>query len=210
MTNPGIHGKYRTRQYDDLVTYLRTIPGRHFTVNDIHAHFLSLGKNIGTATLYRHLDRLVGEGLVNKYILSPGSPACFEYIGTPAPGASASECSYHCLCEVCGRLIHIQCGEIAGLREHLMKEHSFRVDPLRTVFYGVCGDCLRKMTAADTEELSPTDRTPGECSAVSSGTASQSGTASPSGCTSSSGNASLSSTASPSGSASPSGTGKEI
>ncbi len=147
MPASNMHSKYRTHQFEDLVSYLETISGQHFTVGDIHAYFLSLGKNIGTATIYRHLDRLISEGRVNKYILAPGTPACFEYIGTPAPGANARECSYHCLCEVCGRLIHIRCDEISHLQRHMLQEHAFRIDPLRTVFYGVCEDCLRSMSA---------------------------------------------------------------
>ena len=32
-------------------------------------------------TAYRRLEKLVDEGIINKYIIDPGSPACFEYVG---------------------------------------------------------------------------------------------------------------------------------
>ncbi|MCQ2527986.1 MAG: transcriptional repressor [Saccharofermentans sp.] len=133
-------GNYKTKQYDELLEYLSTIEGKHFNVCDIHDHFLSSGKNIGTTTIYRQLDRMVDEGLVAKYVLEPGSPACFEYM-SPDKHVKGEVC-FHLRCEVCGRLIHMHCDELDGITDHIMEEHGFRVNPLRTVFYGVCQECM--------------------------------------------------------------------
>ena len=48
---------------------------------------------------------------------------------------------YHCKCEKCGKLIHLHCEDVVKLEQHLMDSHGFRMDPCRTVFYGICEEC---------------------------------------------------------------------
>ena len=44
-------------------------------------------------------------------------------------------------CEKCGKLIHLECDFVSELQVHVQSEHGFTIDPLRTVFYGVCKEC---------------------------------------------------------------------
>ena len=129
--------QYKTKQREALLRYLMTVPGEHVTAADVCAHFRGQGAAIGTATVYRHLENLVDEGLVSKYVIDGASPACFEYIG----GGCGDEPCFHCKCMRCGTLIHLHCGELAGLGQHIAAEHGFTIDPMRTVFYGVCDAC---------------------------------------------------------------------
>ncbi|MBR1506617.1 MAG: transcriptional repressor [Eubacterium sp.] len=131
--------KYKTKQREELESYLKTIPEKHFTVQDICAHFREEGRNIGTTTVYRQLERLMEEGRVNKYILDESSSACFEYINTESKCHHPS--CYHMKCEKCGKLYHLDCHEIEDLTSHLKEHHGFTVDPFRTVFYGICAEC---------------------------------------------------------------------
>jgi Fur family ferric uptake transcriptional regulator len=96
------------------------------------------GSPIGTATVYRQLERMVDEGLVQKYTIDANTPACFEYVGADS---HAGEACFHCKCEKCGRLIHLHCEELQGLSEHIREHHGFRINPMRTVFYGLCDAC---------------------------------------------------------------------
>ncbi len=138
-----IKTKYRTRQQDLLLSYLKEMQGTHFTAEDLRIHFEQSGTPLGTATLYRHLEKLVSDGLVNKYIIDEHSAACFEYIGDSCH-EKAPEVHFHLKCEVCGILIHLECDELACISAHLQKEHGFTLNPLRTVFYGVCAKCAKK------------------------------------------------------------------
>lgn len=135
-TKPG----YNTRQKEEILTYLQTIPGKHFTVNDVCAYFYGCGRTIGQTTVYRQLERMVDEGTVSKYIIDGNSPACFEYIGQ---GSHCDDICFHAKCEKCGRLIHLHCEELSEIQEHLRAEHGFVMNPMRTVFYGICGDCRK-------------------------------------------------------------------
>jgi Fur family ferric uptake transcriptional regulator len=89
--------------------------------------------------VYRQLERLVDEGVINKYTIDKNSSACFEYIGQQGHG-EGTVC-FHCKCEKCGKVIHLQCEEIVELQEHMQREHHFLIDPIRTVYYGICEDC---------------------------------------------------------------------
>lgn len=130
---------YSTKQRDALLGYLKKFPGKHFTVQDIFDHFRTEGISIGTTTLYRHLNRMVDEGIVNKYITDNIGSACFEYVGE-GEACEESQC-FHLKCEKCNKLIHMHCGELGAISNHLMQDHGFKLDSLRTVFYGICEDC---------------------------------------------------------------------
>ena len=133
--------QYRTRQRQMILAYLEKNPNTHLTAGDVCCHLCECGAEVGQATVYRQLEKFVDEGIVNKYIIDGNSPACFEFIGDRSAGEE--EACFHCKCERCGKLIHLQCAELEGLGAHLYAEHNFRMDPLRTVFYGVCEDCLK-------------------------------------------------------------------
>lgn len=129
---------YKTKQSEELLSYLRTTKGNHITANDVVTHFDGQGKKIGLATVYRQLERLVDSGLVNKYYLAQGGGAQFEYIDKEEQCAPLC---FHCKCQKCGALIHLSCTSLEGVQSHLQSGHGFTLDPIRTVFYGICKDC---------------------------------------------------------------------
>jgi len=130
---------YKTRHRDQLLSYLKTVPGQHVTVQDIQTYFKDKKTGIGTATIYRQLERMVEEGLVTKYTIDNNSPACFEYIEQETQ--CHKEACNHCKCEICGRLIHLHCTEIPEVHKHILEHHGFAVNSMRTVYYGICRDC---------------------------------------------------------------------
>ena len=129
---------YKTKQKEILVNYLASKKGTHFTAGEICDYMKSQGETIGQSTVYRRLESLVDEGILNKYTVDGTSPACFEYVGEESHG---EEVCYHCKCEKCGKLIHLHCEEMKEIQEHLLKGHQFMMDPKRTVFYGLCEQC---------------------------------------------------------------------
>ena len=136
--------KYRTKQREELLEYLKSLRGEHITASLIADHFRAQGSAIGTATIYRQLDQMVAEGLVCKYVVDANTPACFEYI--PADDHAHHEACFHCKCEECGKLFHMHSEELEELQEELKSNHRFSMDLRRTVFYGVCETCEQKKT----------------------------------------------------------------
>lgn len=125
-----------------LITYLSGVSGQHITAADVCEYFKEQGESIGQATVYRQLESLVDEGVINKYIIDAGSPACFEYVGEEAHGGA--DVCFHCKCSKCGKLLHLHCEELKEIQNHLSTEHGFVLDPKRTVFYGICEECREK------------------------------------------------------------------
>lgn len=133
--------QYRTKQHKEMLSFLETQREKHLTVNDICTYFQKQGKPIGVTTVYRQLERMVDDGVVKKYTIDNNTPACFEYVGTQE-NAMESSC-FHCKCDQCGKLIHLECDELAEVQKHLLIHHGFQVNPLRTVIYGICEECRK-------------------------------------------------------------------
>lgn len=132
--------QYKTKQSRELLTYLRTTKGTHITAADVVAYFENQGKRIGLATVYRQLERLVDGGLVNKYYLAQGGGAQFEYVDKEEDCAPLC---FHCKCQQCGTLFHLDCESLTHIQSHLLAGHGFTLDPIRTVFYGTCQSCSK-------------------------------------------------------------------
>ncbi len=130
--------RYATKQKSALLDFFRSAGG-HATAADICAYLEERGSRVSLATVYRQLDRLVGEGLIGKFTIDSGTPACYEYLG--AHDEQGAESCFHLKCGTCGRLIHLHCDEISDMREYLRSEHGFYWNPLGTVFYGECAEC---------------------------------------------------------------------
>ncbi len=148
--------KYKTKQKDKLLGYLETVPGVHFTAGDVCEYFKAQGTPIGRSTIYRQLESLVDEGIVNKYIIDSNTPACFEYVG--AESHEDAEVCFHCKCEKCGKLIHLHCDELEDVQVHMLRKHQFKIDPMRTVFYGLCEDCMRHSLDGHAKHIDYTTR----------------------------------------------------
>ncbi len=130
---------YRTRAQQELLTYLRSRPGVHHTASELRDHFADAGTPIGTATIYRQLERFVAEGQIQKYFIGTGESACYAFVDSSASCSS----HFHCKCEQCGKLIHLECEELNDMRKHLLEHHGFTWDAGKTVFYGICDNCRK-------------------------------------------------------------------
>ena len=119
---------------------MKAHPHAHHTAAQIRDQLAQLGKPISTATVYRQLEQFVLDGTVRKYLLETGDSACYEYVDAAKPECAAH---FHCKCEKCGRLIHLDCDELREIKEHLQAHHGFIWDSGRTVFYGICDQCQK-------------------------------------------------------------------
>lgn len=136
-----MRNRYVTRAREAIIEYLAEKCGQHLTVKDVYAYFEGQSQKIGMTTIYRQLDELVKEGLVKRCLVGDNGGTCFEYVGNSENNDSDS---YHIKCDSCGKLMHLQCKEVSDLWNHLLEEHSFKIDSQKTVIYGYCGECLSK------------------------------------------------------------------
>ncbi len=131
---------YKTKQRQMILDYLSDTDGRHVTVSEINEYFKKCGMHIGAATVYRHLEKFVSEGIVRKYYVDGINGACFQYMGK----CSGCDAHIHFKCLKCGKLECVECDRLGELKSHFSDEHGFRIDSVKTVFYGKCAECLKK------------------------------------------------------------------
>lgn len=131
---------YNTKQKGEILDFLIKHKGEHFTVDDLTAKLLSGGINIGKTTVYRHLEKLTENMQVRKYEISKNDAACYEYLGSD--DETGCDKHYHLKCTSCGKLFHIDCHTLSCINEHIFTSHGFKVNSVRTVFYGICSSCL--------------------------------------------------------------------
>jgi Fur family ferric uptake transcriptional regulator len=129
---------YHTRQGQCILDYLKSLEGGHVTIGQIVRHFEDTETLIGQTTVYRHLEKLAAGGKIRKYTLRDGKSACYQYID------HETDCRehFHLKCEICGSLIHADCGFLDEIERHLLSKHDFQINMLKTVFYGTCKKCL--------------------------------------------------------------------
>lgn len=131
--------KYNTKQKQEITAYLKTVAGKKVTASDIGNQLSSSGITVGTATIYRHLEQLVANGMVKKYFVDGNASACFEYVGTSE--TDNGKPFFYLKCEKCGKLIRFECHELVHIQNHLFSDHGFRLNFARTILYGICDQC---------------------------------------------------------------------
>jgi len=130
---------YQTRQKELILTCLKENAYRHMTVDMIVAGLRDQGEPVGQTTVYRHLERLVKDNQVIRFVGVEGASSCYQYL---AQGENHKN-HYHLVCSECGRMIHLNCREMDELREHMLRDHRFILDSCKTVLYGRCNDCTQ-------------------------------------------------------------------
>lgn len=133
-------GGYQTKQKTQVLTYLEAHAAEHITAAELVFALNAEGAAIGSATVYRQLEKLEAEGLVRRYALDDRGSACWQYAGAEAK-AGTCHSHFHLKCTVCGTLFHLNCDHLHEIAYHVAAEHGFEIDPARTVFYGVCEKC---------------------------------------------------------------------
>lgn len=133
--------EYKTKQREMILDYMIKNKDIHVTADMIIKYFEFHKTPIGKTTVYRNLDRLVSENIIRKFTIEDGTGACYQY------AADNCKCKehYHFKCSMCGKLYHLQSDFMNEISIQVYKEHKFKIDSSKTVFYGICEDCGKKL-----------------------------------------------------------------
>ena len=129
---------YNTKQREAVLAYIVSFGNTHVTAAQITSHFESEKISVGRTTIYRYLDKLVQDGKLRKYNVDGISGACYRYID----GNDEQQKRLVLKCEDCGELVQLNCDELNEINQHILQDHTFKVNPVKTVFYGKCGLCF--------------------------------------------------------------------
>ncbi len=124
---------YHTKQKDKILNIIK-IKRNEFTIKEIYQE---LNKEVGLTTIYRYIEKLVNDGIVNKSI-GKDNITYYQYLGY-----CDKENHFYLKCEVCGNLIHVDCDCIKDLSNHILNEHKFKPSQVHFIINGICNKCRR-------------------------------------------------------------------
>ena len=131
---------YKTKQKEIILNYFKKFQNKHITVQDIYNYLKKEDNSVGITTIYRHLDKLVADKVIKKYILEGEMCAYFEYIGE----SEKESIKFHLKCNKCNKLSHFKCSELNNLYIHFINEHHINIDLSKTIYYGICDKCNKE------------------------------------------------------------------
>ena len=128
---------YKTKQREVILNYLQKNNEKNLTIEDITTHLNRQNKKVGQTTVYRYINMLVEEGLVRKYIVGPGQPACFQYV----ENFEQCETHSHLRCNDCKKILHVDNDMFTNVEKELKEKYNFKIDSSKLLLYGVCSEC---------------------------------------------------------------------
>lgn len=129
---------YSTKQGKLVLDCFISNTGVHLTIEDICNYLKENNTPVGKTTVYRQVQKLSDEGIITKYSIDKESACCYQYTGENC------KMHFHLKCTKCSELFHASCDYIESLENHIFSHHGFKIDNSKTVFYGICQDCMRK------------------------------------------------------------------
>ena len=106
-------------------------------------HVKKIEPALGIATVYRTLQLLYEQGLIDKFEFGEGK-ARYELRKNDASGHH-----HHLVCRQCGKIVDYsefldrEKKLITDLETALSKKHGFNIDSHQLNFYGLCGKCKK-------------------------------------------------------------------
>lgn len=127
------HSRYRTR----ILQYFEEQPDRRMSAAGVYEKMTEEGMHVNLATVYRNLDRLVQDQMLIALKAPEEEEKYYQYM---RPGLQCAE-HLHLCCSRCGKVIHLNCGFMREIQEHLMDDHGFLLDCGESMLTGLCSEC---------------------------------------------------------------------
>lgn len=120
----------RTRSQEQILTVLKGLE-QSISAQDLYIQLRNHGKGMGLATVYRALDALKLEGLVQVRTLTNGE-SLYSLV---------KEDRHHLTCLQCGASIPIEECPVHELENQLNQSYQFKIFYHTLEFFGLCTMC---------------------------------------------------------------------
>ena len=120
----------RTRSQDRILALLNSLD-RPLSAQEVYAEFRQQKQRIGLATVYRALEALKREGVVQVRSLANGEGVY----------SSVKDDRHHLTCLDCGRSLPIEECPVHQLEVQLQDSYQFKIYYHTLEFFGVCQTC---------------------------------------------------------------------
>lgn len=128
--------KYKTKQQEIILNCFREHNEDYVTIQQLSGYLNQNCKNVGLTTIYRTIEKLESEKKIASVMIDGVNGTCYRYL------PQQSDCVlFYLKCQICGRIVNIQCSELEHLYHHVTEEHHVLINPGKTMFYGKCEQC---------------------------------------------------------------------
>lgn len=134
--------EYHTKCRTFIMEYLQSHKEQIFSASDVFQCLKANNQSVNLATVYRNLEKMTECGLLLKYKTADDESSVYQYV---EPHANCHE-HLHMQCRGCGRVIHLECGFMNEITEHLLQHHGFYLECRGSVLTGLCRECQKKET----------------------------------------------------------------
>ena len=121
-----------TPQREAVIKILLENPNQHLAAEDIYAMVRKAHPEIGMATVYRTLDLLSSEKIINQLNFEEGYSR-YEL--------ESQAHHHHLICLKCGKITEFNDGLLEQVEEEIAKQHDFQIVGHLLKFYGYCPTC---------------------------------------------------------------------
>ena len=128
----------RTRSQERILNLLKTL-NRAVSAQDIYVELRNRSQSMGLATVYRSLEALKLDGVVQVRTLASGESLY----------SSVQQDKHHLTCLQCGDSIPINQCPVHELESQLQQSHSFKIFYHTLEFFGLCDRCCVAEVASD-------------------------------------------------------------
>jgi Fur family ferric uptake transcriptional regulator len=105
------------------------------SAQDVYAVLRAQGENVGLSTVYRHLQTLAEDGLVDV-IHTPEGETTYRYCGQ-----ALERHHHHLVCRDCGRAEEIEGRAIEKWAESVAVKHGYTAVDHTVELFGTCSAC---------------------------------------------------------------------
>jgi Fur family ferric uptake transcriptional regulator len=113
------------------------ISGGFRSAQDVYATLRADGGSVGLSTVYRHLQTLVDDGVVDVIHNSDGE-ATYRYCGE----AGEARHHHHLVCRRCGRTEEIEGRAVERWAGEVARAHGYTAVDHTVELFGVCPRCV--------------------------------------------------------------------
>jgi Fur family transcriptional regulator, ferric uptake regulator len=130
-SSPTVPGRRSTKQRAAVASLLEQLD-EFRSAQELHEELRTRGEGIGLTTVYRTLQSMAANGLVDTLRTDTGESVYRR---------CSDDHHHHLVCRVCGSTVEIQGGQVEAWAAAVARQHGFS-DVSHTIeIFGVCGDC---------------------------------------------------------------------
>jgi Fur family transcriptional regulator, ferric uptake regulator len=122
----------RTRQGEAVLRAVQASDGFR-SAQEIHAQMRATGEAVGLTTVYRHLQLLADDHVIDALHLDDGQVA-YRFCST-------DHHHHHVVCRQCGMSVEIDCPDIGDWAQRAAKRVGFAAPTHRVEVFGTCPAC---------------------------------------------------------------------